>query len=376
MERFLKGVFFFFFILFFLFATKGEVRAQVCTYETVGNYCKPISCIRAQCTGVCEMTTGGGYTCTEKDPGYLYACKEGNEGQLCNGGICKKVGSEYKCTREEGTTVCEQLGGTCYDKSAGCPDGTVKYTTGSPCHSTNKVCCISNPDNACTNAGGQCQKGGLFGCSAGTEHFGAGDSECASRNPEIPRCCIEQQSSPCKGKKVNASCTHNGLPGTCRYYGDGRSGLYCDVTLHPCDKDHVGQNCDGGICTKVAVSNGGRIVYEYRCEPHPELPDAEKQWWENTYQAPERGIEGMDEEPPTIGGLGDMVTKVINYLFPIAGLVCLVFIIQGGYMWIVSAGNPESLKKAQGTLTWAIIGLVLTMIIFGILTVLLNFLYK
>ena len=84
MERFLKGVFFFFFISFFLFATKGEVRAQACTsYETVGNYCKPISCIRAQCTGVCEMTTGGGYTCTEKDPGYLYACKEGNEGQLC-----------------------------------------------------------------------------------------------------------------------------------------------------------------------------------------------------------------------------------------------------------------------------------------------------
>lgn len=376
MERFLKGVFFFFFILFFLFATKGEVRAQVCTYETVGNYCKPISCIRAQCTGVCEMTTGGGYTCTEKDPGYLYACKEGNEGQLCNGGICKKVGSEYKCTREEGTTVCEQLGGTCYDKSAGCPNGTERYTKDSPCHNTNKVCCISNPDNACTNAGGQCQKGGIFGCSSGTEHFGAGDSECTNRNPETPRCCVAQQSSPCKGKRSGASCTHNGLPGTCKYYGDGRSGLYCDVTLHPCDKDHVGQNCDGGICTKVAVSNGGRIVYEYRCEPHPELPDAEKQWWENTYQDPKRGIEEMDEEPPTIGGLGDMVTKVINYLFPIAGLVCLVFIIQGGYMWIVSAGNPESLKKAQGTLTWAIIGLVLTMIIFGVLTVLLNFLYK
>ena len=124
MERFLKGVFFFFFISFFLFATKGEVRAQVCTYETIGNYCEPISCIHTPCVGVCEMTHSGGYTCTEKDLNYEYPCKEGNEGRLCKGGICKKVGSVYECTREQGTTQCEQVGGTSYDKSAGCPDDT------------------------------------------------------------------------------------------------------------------------------------------------------------------------------------------------------------------------------------------------------------
>jgi hypothetical protein len=27
-------------------------------------------------------------------------------------------------------------------------------------------------------------------------------------------------------------------------------------------------------------------------------------------------------------------------------------------MWIVSGGNPESTKKAQGTMTWAAIGFI------------------
>jgi len=86
-----------------------------------------------------------------------------------------------------------------------------------------------------------------------------------------------------------------------------------------------------------------------------------------------------DSSPPpelTDGTLQRLVDNILSYLFPIAGLICVIFIIQGGYMWIISAGNPENVKKAQGTLTWAIIGLVLLMIIFGILTVVLDFLYQ
>ncbi len=109
-----------------------------------------------------------------------------------------------------------------------------------------------------------------------------------------------------------------------------------------------------------------------------EEEDDDRPAWANEYEPPDRKIteEYEDEDPPEIGGLGGIVTEVINYLFPLAGFICLIFIIQGGYMWIVSAGNPESVRKAQGTLTWAIIGLVLTMTVFAILTVLLKFLYK
>ena len=84
------------------------------------------------------------------------------------------------------------------------------------------------------------------------------------------------------------------------------------------------------------------------------------------------------DDPPKItdGTLQRLVDSMLSYIFPLAGLICLIFIIQGGYMWIVSAGNPEQVKKAQGTLTWAIIGLIFVMIIFGLLTVILDFAYS
>ncbi len=52
----------------------------------------------------------------------------------------------------------------------------------------------------------------------------------------------------------------------------------------------------------------------------------------------------------------------MNIIFPLAGVICVVFIIIGGYMWIASAGDPAKVKQAQGTLTWAIIGLVFVMV--------------
>ena len=43
-------------------------------------------------------------------------------------------------------------------------------------------------------------------------------------------------------------------------------------------------------------------------------------------------------------------------------------------MWIVSGGDPGRVKQAQGTLTWAIFGLVIVLVIFGLLRIVINFL--
>jgi hypothetical protein len=79
--------------------------------------------------------------------------------------------------------------------------------------------------------------------------------------------------------------------------------------------------------------------------------------------------------PPTFeGNVGAIIRNLLRYLFPIAGLLALIFIIVGGYMWIVSGGDPGRVKQAQGTLTWAILGLIIVMVIFGILRAVLGFL--
>jgi len=81
------------------------------------------------------------------------------------------------------------------------------------------------------------------------------------------------------------------------------------------------------------------------------------------------------QDPPKItdGAITNLVDKILGYLFPIAGLICLIFIIQGGYMWIISAGDPARVKQAQGTLTWAVLGFIFVMVIFTVLNAVLKF---
>lgn len=64
-------------------------------------------------------------------------------------------------------------------------------------------------------------------------------------------------------------------------------------------------------------------------------------------------------EPETIDKIIDAIT---TRLVPFAGLLAFIFVVYGGYMWMISAGDPDKVKRAQGTLQWAVIGLVFTII--------------
>jgi len=78
---------------------------------------------------------------------------------------------------------------------------------------------------------------------------------------------------------------------------------------------------------------------------------------------PISGVDSDPVQPPTLGeGIDTVLNNVMKLIFPIAGIVCVVFIIIGGYTWIASAGDPAKVQQAQGTLTWAIIGLIFVLV--------------
>lgn len=82
-------------------------------------------------------------------------------------------------------------------------------------------------------------------------------------------------------------------------------------------------------------------------------------------------------DPPRLTGstgLQDIYDGVLALAFPLAGLVALGYFIWGGYMWIMAAGDPQKITQAQGTLTWAVIGLVFLGIFSLTLTYLFDFL--
>ena len=57
--------------------------------------------------------------------------------------------------------------------------------------------------------------------------------------------------------------------------------------------------------------------------------------------------------------LGDIIGKLLPYVYVVAGLILLLMLIAGGIGLMTSAGNPDKSKAAQGRITGALIGFVI-----------------
>lgn len=55
----------------------------------------------------------------------------------------------------------------------------------------------------------------------------------------------------------------------------------------------------------------------------------------------------------------DIVSAFFPYVFAIAGLILFAFLIMGGFGLLTSGGNPETVKKAQGKITSALVGFLI-----------------
>ncbi len=67
-------------------------------------------------------------------------------------------------------------------------------------------------------------------------------------------------------------------------------------------------------------------------------------------------------------GLSDIINFGISALFFIGIIVTLVFLIRGGIIWITSGGDKEKLDKARKTIIYAIIGIIVILLSFVIVS--------
>ncbi|MFH0942696.1 MAG: hypothetical protein V1810_00835 [Candidatus Beckwithbacteria bacterium] len=58
--------------------------------------------------------------------------------------------------------------------------------------------------------------------------------------------------------------------------------------------------------------------------------------------------------------------NILLIIVPLAGLAAFVVIIVAGFQYLTSAGDPKKLQQASGTLTAAIIGIVVVILIYFI----------
>ena len=68
------------------------------------------------------------------------------------------------------------------------------------------------------------------------------------------------------------------------------------------------------------------------------------------------------------GGINSLLIRVINLMLSLAAVVAILFIVIGGFQYILSAGNSESAEKGRSTVTNAAIGLAIIILAFTIVT--------
>ncbi len=74
-------------------------------------------------------------------------------------------------------------------------------------------------------------------------------------------------------------------------------------------------------------------------------------------------------------GTGDLMTiigRIINIALGFIGVVFLVLMLYAGYLWMTAAGDPEKVKKAQHTIRNSLIGLVIIVSAWAIVSFILN----
>ncbi len=70
------------------------------------------------------------------------------------------------------------------------------------------------------------------------------------------------------------------------------------------------------------------------------------------------------------------INKVIQFALFIVGLVAVVFVVIGGYRYIMAGGNEENVKAAKSTIKNALIGLIIVLFAWAIVNVVASFISR
>lgn len=68
------------------------------------------------------------------------------------------------------------------------------------------------------------------------------------------------------------------------------------------------------------------------------------------------------------GTLGANITTIINYFLGFLGLIAVAFLIYAGVLMVTAGGNDDQVGKAKTIITYAVIGIVIILLSWTIVT--------
>ena len=78
--------------------------------------------------------------------------------------------------------------------------------------------------------------------------------------------------------------------------------------------------------------------------------------------------------PARVTTFGQLASDVVTILISVSAAISIIFIMIAGIKFVTSSGDEKKLASASSTLTYAIIGLVVTILAFMILRIVQYFL--
>lgn len=87
--------------------------------------------------------------------------------------------------------------------------------------------------------------------------------------------------------------------------------------------------------------------------------------WDETLKKT-AGMEGAGYVTEDVTGPEEMIAAVIQTALSFLGVVFLLLIIYGGYLWMTARGNETQVEKAKNLLMAAVIGLIIVVSAYAI----------
>lgn len=87
---------------------------------------------------------------------------------------------------------------------------------------------------------------------------------------------------------------------------------------------------------------------------------------------PNVALAALDKPAPLGGlsteGLSATITKILNAVLGLVGVIALAVILYGGFRWMTAGGNEETVGEAKKIITAGVIGLIIVVMAWAVVS--------
>ncbi|MBL8029735.1 MAG: hypothetical protein JNN11_00615 [Candidatus Doudnabacteria bacterium] len=193
---------------------------------------------------------------------------------------------------------------------------------------------------------------------------------CVSQTGDVNGCCVDSKvvtTDACYSNQPKTVTIPNATPKYSNYQqcaaNEPSPVDCCKVTMVPSTDTcfttlPIGPDIGNGT-TPLGGNTGvpgyiGNVSTPGWCENDPSLV-----WDEPSKSCLPKNLQCTSGSLACAGSLEELAIKILTYLLYFAGIIAVIVIVWGGYLYITSAGNEEQAEKGQKAMTNAIIGVVI-----------------